>query len=717
MFQNEGYLGTCSDNYIDDLAKSKESMKYTGKNVQTLDGKKAYVTNSGFVKLYADDATFNGTAGLNGCPTTMEQLNVKWDQLGFPKGSAMVKGQTCGSETEYVTASPPQNNFDGLWYRTTYPQLKLTTDEDALNDWKTAGQQEGRLPNPTILKSMAALGSVGYIDVNTKLHTIDETGYSGLKSFMQRSNVTGKYMSDCTSLSNLTYGTSVVLASNDNLAYLTSDNKMKFNKTQKHVLILRPPPDSSKTNYMGIRFGDQISLANSTQNSTLSCGYYGCRVGTIDGNTWKYVFGPGGESGGTMLFIMPSSTAYIEGDALTYNTPFALRASLPIPNNAMYQSDTMTPGNRMPSADDRYYVTYRADGYIVLYKNPSTEIWKSDVGSTKPKQMRITATGNLEATDTDGVTYWSSTSTNGTAPFAMAIQTDGRLVMYDAHIKEVWSKGTSDGTEQNQDQMLYAQVNSDMDLVFTDDSSKQSLFSFQNTDPSKRSLGESCDLTLMQAQCKDGCVGFIHDGKTNEWQQIKAGAKSSDFKISSSLQDVYMKVPKVSLKDKSCKKAVAKFVDETAYYGYPISDDLISDGKDQCLTTDPVLEAKRKKYEEENAAQSEAAKNSAWDYDNSPFLGLQAGTQARQKENDAKMKDLESTLKEVQDSPDNETYKQQMSDSALLDRQAKAWSMVWAIIAVVTATFIAVAWYGGIAAAFYGLGALGIFYLGYRFFH
>ena len=717
-FQEDGYSSTCGDSYINKLSKFANSANYAGKNVITIDGKKAYITESGVAKLYddTDASVFAGTAGLRGCPTTIEQLNQAWDKLGFPMGSAMTKGQTCGNETKYVTAEPPENKFDAQWYRTTYPQLKLTTDEEALYNWKTVGQQAGRLPNPTIMKSMANLGTVGYIDAETVMHGVKDFTYSGLKSFLQRSNVKGKNMVDCTSLKNLAYGTSVILASQNKTAYLTTDNNMMFDTTQEHTLILRPPPDATLSNG-AIKFGDTVSLATSMQNSTVNCGYYGCKVGNIDANSWKFTFAPGGTTGGTMLTIMPPSTGYVEGDSVSYGTPFVLMAILPIPNNAMYQSDKMVPGDRLPSADDRYYFTYRQDGYVVLYKNPSTEIWKSEVGSTNPKMVQISATGNLRAINTDGVTYWSSTNAEGTTPFALAMQTDGRLVMFDAMLKEVWTQGRGDGTVQNLQQRLYAQVSTTSELVFTDNLAKQSVFSFLDTDPARRDADDSCDVTEMHANCKDDCVGFIHDPKAHEWQQIKINMQPDNFEITTTLQDMYMKVPKVTLKDKSCKKENAMFVDEVNFYGYPLGNDLDTEGTKQCGPVDLSLDEEEMAYNERNAQQANEAVNSAFDYDTSPLQGIQAGTKGRQKENSQKMQELEAVMKEIQENPDNETYKQQVIDSNILDEQAKIRSIFWLILAVATAGFIAVAWFGGVMAAIIALAVGGVLYLGYRFFH
>jgi hypothetical protein len=715
-FKDSGYNSTCTDSFIDDLATYGDSMEYAGMNVQSLDGKKAYITDSGVMKMYPDASSFTATAGLHGCPKPVTQLNKMWDKLGFPAGSAMTKGQSCGNETAYVTAAPPENNFDPLWYRKTYPELKLTTDDEAINDWKTAGQAAGRLPNPNILKSMAALGTVGYIDPNSVMHGISEHTYFGMKSFTQRSNVTGKRMADCTAMAYVKYSSSVVLAADDNNGYLTTDNVLKFGKEQRHVLIVRPPPNSNTNATTVVKYGDKISLANSTQNMTTNFGYYGCKVGMIDNNTWNYVFAPGGNDGGSMLQLMPTTEAYVVGQSISYGTPFYITATQPVPNNSLYQSKIMLPGESLPSVDDRYYLTFRADGYVVLYKSPSTEKWKSETGSSKAKRLRISATGNLQAEDTDGVPYWTSKGKPGRAPFALAIQTDGTLVMYDADMKVVWNIGESDKTLQNLNQTLYASVDSDNQLTFSDNVSDQSVFSFQNSDPSKAEKQEECDVTQMQMQCGSGCAGFIHDGVSNEWQKIMVGSKETDFKITPTTPDVYMKIPYVALADKSCEADLASFIDQRTFSSYVMGTPFTSKGSKQCGPTDKALDAKQKLYLSKNEAQWKEAIAAAKAYDNSPLKGLQQGALQKLQANEGKMNEVQKFMKKMEDDPNNDTYKKQAADSGILHKQARAQAVFWVLVALAAAVFIAVARYGGIVAALTLAALGGVLYLGYRVF-
>jgi hypothetical protein len=579
------------------------------------------------------------------------------------------------------------------------------------------GQAEGRLPNPNIIKSMMTLGTVGYVDPNSVMHGISEHTYKGMKAYMQRSNVTGTQMSDCTALDPVMYGGTVALMADDRAGYLTSDKLLLFSSKQRHVFIVRPPPNTKVNTITPLKFGDKLSLANSLQSSTVQCGYYGCKVGEIDDNTWEYIFRPGNTSGGTMLQLVPTTNAFVAGDNVAYNTPFYITSVRPRGNNSLFQQIKMIPGDTIPSSDDRYYLTFRTDGFVVLYKSPNTEIWKSTESSATPKLLRISATGNLQAQDTQGTTYWTTESEEGVAPFALAVQTDGTIAMYDGTLKKIWSEGTSDKTVQNMDQTLYANINSDLQMVFTDEPSEQSIFSFENTDPTKASKPESCDTTQMLASCKEGCIGFIHDSTANEWQPLRSGSVSTEYKIGTKPQDIYMKVPYVSLKDKSCKRETATFIDGQNFAKYQMGGNLTSSGTKQCGPNDLEFDEKEEAYNLKNNMQWEDARLSAFLYDNSPLKGLYKGTKKTMAKCGNKMEELHHELQKLKNNPNNETSKQQKADSEIVEKQYKSRAVLWSIIAFLVAGFIAVAWYGGVKTLLVTAAVGAVLYLGFRFYH
>ena len=117
--------------YIDTLKKYVSGKKYANKHIKTPDAT-GYVTATGISKQYKNNVDFQATAGKNNCPSDFVTLTPKWDELGFPVGSLMVPGQSCGNENKYVQSEPPKTNFDWKFYLKQNPDLGnagLTTEQ------------------------------------------------------------------------------------------------------------------------------------------------------------------------------------------------------------------------------------------------------------------------------------------------------------------------------------------------------------------------------------------------------------------------------------------------------------------------------------------------------------------------------------------------------------------------------------------------------------
>jgi hypothetical protein len=83
---------------------------YLNQNIRFNNGRIAYVTNHGLVKIYENNRVFNGTAGRNGCPNgriinlDLPWLDTYYEGTYIPTdpdllvGSPMVEGQSCGNE-------------------------------------------------------------------------------------------------------------------------------------------------------------------------------------------------------------------------------------------------------------------------------------------------------------------------------------------------------------------------------------------------------------------------------------------------------------------------------------------------------------------------------------------------------------------------------------------------------------------------------------------
>jgi hypothetical protein len=570
--QGDGYTSECPKN---PLASYTDGLKYKGQNIQTADGVQAYVTAVGVAKRYAD---YEATAGKRGCPTSTQTVNETWAALGFPAGAAMAAGQSCGREAQFVTAAPPKNAFDSDWYSATYA---LPSEQDAYQDWVATGQAQGRPPNPNILASMAQLGKVGYVDANAQLRPLPPKGvqYVGFTAFPKQSNVVGTKMQDCAELAQVNYGDRVALVHKDVPGAITSDGALAFVKDQNAFKFVLRPMDTTTRTAAPIKFGDGVSLSASTTNYSSTCGAWGCKVGQIDNATMALGFGPGGATGGTVFTVNPVNSGNAVGSALPYDTPFTLSAVIPVPYNSLFQGEVMKPGNSIRSANNKYAFVFRTDGYVALY-NGVTEIWKADTGDETPVSLQVNDSGQLEAINGQGVVYWQSENTTaGSAPFALAVQDNGAVVLYDKAMTPLWTAGQANSDAPGETQTVYAAI-AGQNVVFTTTATKQAVFTFSG----ETAATGGCDLTALQKQCGEGCYGFVVDTATNEWQPIQDG---TEFTVKETAQDFYMKTPSAQLGDKSCIAGPAAFIPPDVFANYASGPPMVPGGANQCASPSP----------------------------------------------------------------------------------------------------------------------------------
>jgi len=364
----------------------------------------------------------------------------------------------------------------------------------------------------------------------------------------------------------------------------------------------------------------------------------------------------------------------------------------------------------MTSADNEYYITYRGDGKLGFYQG-DTLVWESPTGSTKPKSARINNQGSFETIDTDGVSYWS-TRTKGSSPVVLSVQTNGQLVLYDGTLRVLWGKGTANGDTDSNTETLYAGVTNN-NMVFSTTSSSQATFSFQTEDGT--SLPERCDLSELRKQCADTCIGFIHDPKANEWQPIKHDAKTTDFKITNTVQDMYMKVPQVKVKDPSCKEGPATYIDSGTFSHYVKGADLMDNGTKQCARPSQKLEKDQKEMIRKRDKEWSTVEKDAADFDNSPLNKWTDSINGNFEKTKQRSKELKRQVQELKNAKDNETLKKQASDSSIVDRQAKLQATIWGVIALVALGILIVWRFGVVYGVIYTAGILLVCYVIYRF--
>lgn len=110
---NHKFLMEKTNNY---LTHTETDNPYVNKNVRLRDGNIGYVTAKGVFKWYPSQTIYDQTAGKNGCPSEIIDINVSSDKFNTPNefiyadyllpvGTEMKLGQSCGNEGTNVFVS------------------------------------------------------------------------------------------------------------------------------------------------------------------------------------------------------------------------------------------------------------------------------------------------------------------------------------------------------------------------------------------------------------------------------------------------------------------------------------------------------------------------------------------------------------------------------------------------------------------------------------
>jgi hypothetical protein len=648
-----GYKAQCNE---DQLIRFNAGRQYANKVIQTSDRKFGYVTATGVLKQFLDGSAVRKTLGKNGCPNGVETVNQAWDKLGYAAGSTMLPGQSCGQEAAYIAAAPPENAFDAEWYRAKY---NIANEKDPYEDWVDTGAKQGRLPNENILASMAQLGKVGYVDANAVLHPVRDATAIGYQPFLQRSNVTGTNMIDCSETIYVLYGDSAEIVHDGVKASLNTGSDLVFDSGTPSQRFIVRPSDRTTTADTKVKFGDLVSLATTITNFSAECGLWGCKVGKVDPARMRLLFGPGGNTPET--FRIKPLSSYSDGDAIPYGVPFQLSTNRPVLHNALFQGDVMSRGASLPSSNGEYVLSFRTDGYVALYKGSET-IWVSSTGHSNASVLRIGRRGQLEAATRNGVVYWrSSLITRGTSPYAMAVQNSGQLVMYDKNKTVLWKSNEPDAIVSDGETEEWVASVDDRGLLFTQNMSDPATFIFGG-----RPTANGCNIKALRDECRGDCVGIVHNPATNEWQQIKMG--STDFKITDTLQDFYIKVPGVESEDPACPvKDTTAFVDPTQFQNYKTGEDFGNVG--QCTP-----QFKTPQFLPSYSALTPPVSNS--EQLMTTFHEIENNATASSK----RLKRIQ-TYERLGTTP-NLTLEKQQKDSSTLDLQAKTHAWLWIVFAL-----------------------------------
>ena len=700
--------------YTDNIIKYMSGKKSAGKNIQTTDGFAAYITSTGVAKPYKSIKDLNNK---NGCTTKIDRINTSWGDMGFPVGSLMVEGQSCGNETKYIRSNPPQTVFDWKFYVATYPDLNLTNEAEALDHWNRIGMAEGLLPNDKILLSMTNLGKIGYVDINTELHTVPLRShkYTGIYKTFKTTNVTGSKMVDCTAIvPPVKYGDQIYIKSNDLFAGIRRGTTIIFGLTQT-PFFLRPPPGSDSLNGTPIKYGDEVNIAQSSSTvKTNPCGWYGCKVwGFFTFSDFKYVVtNPGGDKGGAKFKLMPPpESTYELNSPIHYLDPFML-VSYEENNDTLKQQESLnmrtwrnTNDNIIAStrkSKNGRYLLYMHGSSIRIFDNKQEKIiWEPYKNSSendniiKSSSCYLDRDGNLILINNNGQRIWTSNSSNkGVGPYSLVIQNDGNLCIFGSKPGTVWSSATIQPDEntpiiQNTIIGYVGQVENDPDkMLFFDTMNKSenqtdTIFSFQDINIS--SYGNKCNIPELQNKCnKDPlCTGFIYQDSDNTWQKLLHTSTKNMFKITNTIPQIFIKEANVDMRDQSCVKGTPTFVDSVTYMNYPKQYNFIMGGN-QCNAVDRTgLLKDHQKYKDDNENYIKSGKQLG-----SIFPNLQKYTNKNENLNITITNKSEEYKKLMNDidkkkSKFSSTLQQHQNDLMVLENTNKANSLLWGISALV----------------------------------
>lgn len=104
----------------------------------------------------------------------------------------------------------------------------------------------------------------------------------------------------------------------------------------------------------------------------------------------------------------------------------------------IYKDKTIDKNNRVYSENGEYYLTFQADGNLVVYyKNSTSPFWASNtVGSGNRAEFQ--SDGNLVVYDRSNRAVFN-TNTNNKNSDRLVVQNDGNLVIYNTFDAPVWA--------------------------------------------------------------------------------------------------------------------------------------------------------------------------------------------------------------------------------------------------------------------------------------
>ena len=168
---------------------------------------------------------------------------------------------------------------------------------------------------------------------------------------------------------------------------------------------------------------------------------------------------------------------------------------------------------------------------------------------------------------------------------------------------------------------------------------------------------------------------------------ITSAATETDYKITHTMQDVYLKKSTVDLNDKSCKKGNTEFIDSELFANYVDGGDFINGGTSQCTVIDPP--SPPPSYKREQKQLLKKGKQYIDKYNQLQVQDVQTQNVQTQQEMDAKTKEYQDVIGSIEKTKRSATLRQQNVDLSVFDSYNKNRALLWGLLATIILLFIA----------------------------
>lgn len=541
-------------------------------NVKLSDNTYAYINSQGLAKKFNSMAEYEATKGVNGCPEEVINIDRTWANINYRVGAPMavytdnniMRGQGCGNENRLVAPQiDPNDEFDQAYYERV-AEKKFDSIEEATSDWQTSGRVAGLAPFKDAA-SLHKLGKMGYIDVDSIFHEIDPT-FSNSYNGPTPSYVKGTEMRSCLAPDTVNFRDKIYLKYGD--SYLYSPDKRNVKVTESvpsgdtgFFYIQVPIADVKSTgnippslyNY-GLDYGASCIISTTYDWNSPECGKWGCYTGKVFNDTFSLT---NSEYATNLKFI--STTGIANATNIKYGEQFYIMGEV--------YKNILQPGDELTKLISGNYELYFSEGKL-LFKNTQTGVIATLKDSIDPSVVKVKWTGNLLGfynSNNDEVTSYLKLD-KSTDKGNLVVKTTGLIQIVDASGNILKKNDSSIPDSKDIPIYTYATI-VDGEFSFTENIADRKRFSIGNPN-----YTNSCSISALQRNCNDtsNCIGFIHSADENTWQQIQTTDSSSDYKISETDTQVYLRNMTASLTGEYCPaNQEPVFMNRTTLSAYP----------------------------------------------------------------------------------------------------------------------------------------------------